>query len=84
MNSLVPVELRPFKAAVILDGEALIALDGADLEEDNPYGDTSISDNFVSDVYLDFDKRARTIESEEYLRTLSGMSIRNDVLISGL
>lgn len=37
-----------------------------------PYDDRSITDDFISDVYLEHDKRTRRHESDDLLRTLSG------------
>jgi hypothetical protein len=36
------------------------------------YADASISDDLISDVYLEFSERTRKSESERYLRTLTG------------
>ncbi len=65
-----PLKLRVFRAPdePTSDGSGIQAQDS-----DDPYGDKPISDDFISDIYLDFDKRTRAIESQEYLRTLFGM-----------
>ncbi len=44
------------------------------LAADGGYGENSITDDFVTDVYLEFDRRTRAEESADYLRTLSGSS----------
>jgi hypothetical protein len=36
------------------------------------YADASITDDLITDVYLEFGERTRRIESERYLRTLTG------------
>ncbi len=42
------------------------------LGDDGSYGDMWISDDFVTDVFLEFDRRTRGGESAEYMKTLSG------------
>jgi hypothetical protein len=37
------------------------------------YADTSISDDMVTDVFLEFSSRTRKKESEKYLRSITGM-----------
>ena len=44
------------------------------------YADTSITDDMISDVYLEFSHRTREAESTNYLQTLSG-KLRNDILL---
>jgi hypothetical protein len=36
------------------------------------YSDNCITDDLITDVYLDFIERTRKVESERYLRTLTG------------
>ncbi|PSR71595.1 hypothetical protein PHLCEN_2v12525 [Hermanssonia centrifuga] len=48
------------------------------LTADGGYGENCITDDFVTDVYLEFDKRTRAEESADYLRTLSGISLSLD------
>ncbi len=43
------------------------------LAADGGYGETCITDDFITDVYLEFDKRTRAEESAAYLRTLSAL-----------
>jgi hypothetical protein len=36
------------------------------------YGDKPITDDLITDIYHEFSNRTRTVESEDYLRTLTG------------
>lgn len=51
------------------------------------YADSSISNDMVTEVYLEFSARVRIQESEKYLRTLPGMlpsCCRNKTLTIGI
>jgi hypothetical protein len=37
------------------------------------YADDSITDDLVTDLFLEFSERTRQIESEKYVRTLTGV-----------
>ena len=39
------------------------------------YADVSITDDMISDVYLEFSQRVRQEESMSYVRTLSGKTL---------
>ncbi len=44
------------------------------LAADGSYGESHITDDFVTDAYLEFDRRTRGEESADYLKSLSGLS----------
>lgn len=44
------------------------------------YADDSISNDMISQVYLEFTKRTRSEESWAYLRTLTGMQITSNII----
>ena len=56
--------VSPFGLASLEAFSGPYALDG--------YADTSITDDLITDVYLEFGERTRKIESERHIRTLTG------------
>lgn len=54
------------------------SLFGTNLEEfsgpwdPNGYNDRSITDNLITDIFVDFNTRTRSAESQDYLKTLTG------------
>jgi hypothetical protein len=41
------------------------------------YDDKSISDEMITEVFVEFSKQTRQAESEQYLRTLAGLDLPN-------
>lgn len=54
--SLLPITLQKFSDPLELDG----------------YCDKPITDDLITDIYLDFSNKTRSSESQDYLRTLIG------------
>jgi hypothetical protein len=55
-NSLFPRKLIPFSGPYDPDG----------------YGDTFMTHDLITDIYLEFSERTRKKESDEYIKTLTG------------
>ena len=47
------------------------------------YNDTIISDDIITELYLEFSKRTRQEESSEYLRSLKGESLVTSISTHG-
>ena len=46
----------------------------SDLCDANGYGDKSVTDEMITEIYLDFSNKTRQAESDSYLRTRTGES----------